>query len=144
MSVIYMYHSQDPDFGGMCGLGQNPAVAMLDHFCSLYGGQWECIHPGGYKTHCSTNHLNLQAAYEAHPDHLWVHLDSKGEVNLREFQHPVDNVVYVVGHDYEGFRGEDLIGPVVRIENARNDERESFAVACLIMVICNRWSRPWQ
>jgi hypothetical protein len=87
------------------------------------------------------NYSDLAAALEAYPDHMWVYLDPKGNITLNEFEHPKDNVVYVVGHDHEGFRGAELHGTSVRIENAHNDGRESFAIACLIMVICNRWSR---
>jgi hypothetical protein len=119
-------------------------ISLLDHFCTLYGGEWVCIHPGGYKTYCGITFLNLAAAYEAYPEHTWVYLDPKGEITLNEFEHPKDNVVYVVGDDHEGFKGEMLDGQKVRIESKHNDGRESFAIACLIMVICNRWSRQWQ
>lgn len=144
MSVIYLYYSHDPTKAGQCSTGNGPMISLLDHFCTLYGGKWNCIHPGGYKTHCGVNFPSLSAAYEEYPDHMWVYLDPKAEVTLNEFEHPKDNVVYVVGDDHAGFKGEELRGPMIRIECAHKDGRESFAVACLIMVICNRWSRPWQ
>ena len=145
MSIIYMYHSRDPATSGQCSSGNGSMISLLDHFCALYGGEWASIHPGGYKTHCGVNYQSLPVAYEAYPDHTWVYLDSKSETTLDEFEHPKDNVVYVVGDDHEGFKGEEFKGPSVRIENRHNDnERESFPIACLIMVICNRWSRRWQ
>lgn len=145
MSVIYMYHSQDPTFASQCSTGSGPMISLLDHFCALYGGEWVCIHPGGYKTHCGTNYPDLSAAYKAYPNHTWIYLDPKGEIALSEFEHPKDNIVYVVGDDHEGFKGEEFKGPSVRIENAHNDQtKESFAIACLLMVICDRWSRRWQ
>jgi hypothetical protein len=107
----------------------------------LYGGEWACIHQGEYQTLCGTNYPSLSVAYEAYPDHTWVYLDSKAEITLNEFEHPKDNVVYVVGDDHEGFRDEMLRGPSIRIKSRHDDGRESFAIACLIMIICNRWSR---
>lgn len=144
MSIVYIYHSRDPASSGQCSSGNGPTISLLDHFCTLYNGEWACIHPGGYKTLCGTNYPNLSAAYQAYPNHTWVYLDPKGEVTLHEFQHPIDNVVYVVGDDHEGFKGEKFRGTGVRIESNHNDGRETFAIACLIMVICDRWSRLWQ
>ena len=145
MSVVYMYHTENPDFASQCSTGQGNIISLLDHFCTIYGGGWAAIHPGDYQTHCPENYPSLSDAHLVYPNHTWVYLDPKGEQTLDEFQHPKDDVVYVVGHDFEGFRGVKFNGPSVRIENAHNDpDRESFAIACLIMVICDRWSRRWQ
>ena len=138
-----MYHSQDPASASQCSTGNGPMISLLDHFCTLYGGEWVAIHPGGYQTHCGVNYPSLSAAYEIYPDHTWVYLDPRGGITLNKFEHPKDNVVYVVGDDHRGFGTEEFRGPSVRIEN-RHGDRESFAIACLIMVICDRWSRQWQ
>ena len=70
-------------------------------------------------------------------DKTWVFMDSRRGVELAEFDHPVDNVVYCTGADDVGFDGH-LLPKGVRVRIA-TQERCAFPI--LVLVACDRWSR---
>lgn len=142
MSVVYLYHSQDPEVAANLTFGNGSMVSLLDHYCAMFGAKWAAVHPGGYQNYAGENYPTYEDAYQAYPNHTWVYLDPNADVALHEFEHPEDDVVYVVGRDIEGFSGVELHGQKVRLDTKKKGEM--FSVACLIAVACNRWSRQWQ
>jgi hypothetical protein len=140
MSVIFLYHTEDPAQGGTLSTGNGPMISLLDHFVARFDGRWEAIHPGGYRSYAGTNHESLAAARKAYPDHRWVFLDPNGETPLSKFEHPEKNVVYVVGPDHEASVFDLAGGETVRIES----DQELFAIAALIMAICDREIKAWR
>lgn len=142
MSVVYLYHSQNPDVAGTLTLGNGNMVSLLDHFCTMFGAKWAAVHPGGYQNYAGENYPTYEDAFQAYPDYAWIYLDPNSDVSLQDLEHPKDNVVYVVGRDIEGFKDVELHGPRVRLDTY--SKGEMFSVACLIAVACNRWSKQWQ
>ena len=137
MSVIYLYHTEDEDFGGMSA-GQ--AVPMLDQFLKMFGGMRACIHPtdADYSTSASTSYDTLEDAQAAYPDHAWVYLDPTATDKLETFVHPTGDTVYVVGHDAHGYGDSVLEGTRLKIMNF-----VGHAIPCLIAAICDRGSKSW-
>ncbi len=138
MSVIYLYYTEDDDFGG--SLSTAFAVPMLDQFLSMFGGQRACVHPvdADYKASAKDSYNTLEDAQAAYPDHEWIYLDRNATTHISEYQHPLDNVVYVVGHDADGY-GDSSIGKTIKVTKL-----DGHAIPCLISAVTDRWSRAWQ
>ena len=144
MSVVYLYHSEDSDFGGF--LSAASLIPVLDQYCYMFGGERAAIHPADaeYPSWSETEYATLEEAYEAYPDHTWIYLDPHATKYLDEMDaHPLDDVVYLAGHDDYGYKDTTFIGERYKLRMAGNDF-EGHAIPCLVAALCDRWSRSWQ
>lgn len=142
MSIIYIYYSDDP---GRCGhtdticTSNRSMISLLDRLVTMFGGQHVAINNGQYPLYSPISYPSLLDAHLAYPDHSWMYLYTNGDIFLDQYEHPKDNVVYVVGHEVTGIENIPLKGPKVRIRTFNTGESQS--IACLIVVICDRGSR---
>lgn len=139
MSVIYLYYTEDANFGG--SLSAAFAVPMLDQFALMYGGELACIHPVNtdYPATVATQFATLEDAQKAYPSHEWLYLDHNASDSLDDYVHPADNVVYVAGHDRDGF-GSSVIGRSVKLKTLQVPF-VGHAIPSLIALACDRRSR---
>jgi hypothetical protein len=72
-------------------------------------------------------------------DLTWVFLDPYGTVELKDFKHPTEDVIYCFGSDWNGF-GEDVVplGATVRVDlpgNADPGSRREFFASTLLPIV---------
>ncbi|MGH9158191.1 MAG: hypothetical protein ACRD1K_20675 [Acidimicrobiales bacterium] len=72
----------------------------------------------------------LQPARDQLRDHEWVFITPKGTVDLRNFEHPKQDVVYAFGRDFAAFDFEE---PSVRIATPRPTEFYSHIAAAIVL-----------
>lgn len=144
MSIKYLYYTEGISTGGV--LSAAFAVPFLDQVLLMYGGERMCIHPDGaeYGASAPESYPTLAAAQAAYSNHTWIYLCQSGSQCLDELVHPVDNVVYVVGHDLTGY-GVDNPSKRYKLRVVPPDF-EGHAIVCLSMAAIDRWMRlaPWQ
>jgi len=130
VSIKYLYYTEDTSTGGV--LSAAFAVPFLDQLLLMYGGERMCVHQpfADYRPSSPEHYPSLQAAQNAYPSHTWIFLRPDGLVFLDEIAHPVDNVVYAVGHDLEGFRDEEPQGTMCKLRVIPNDFA-GHAMICL-------------
>lgn len=140
MSVIYCYYTESVGTGGYLSAAQ--AVPLLDQMLYMYGGNRIAIHPpdADYPATSPETYPSLADAQGAYPNHTWVYLDSMATSYIDELAHPVDNVVYVAGHDLTGYGGETLNGNTFKIRT-QVPGFEGHAIVCLSMAVADRWAR---
>lgn len=140
MSVKYLYYTESEAFGG--NLSTAHSIPWIDQLTLMYGGSFACIHPdrADYEASARETYPTLLAAQAAYPSHTWIYLDQSAPTYIDELVHPADDVVYVVGHDLDGYRGEALNGNSYKMRVLPPDF-EGHAVVCLSLVAMDRWTR---
>ncbi len=82
----------------------------------------------------------------AHPGFVgyqWVYFSSDAPTWLDEYVHPIDNVVYVIGSDDDGYDGKplrELRGAVLSIRGWEPG-RNYYAATCVPIICYDRWLR---
>ncbi len=82
-------------------------------------------------------YTNLEEAMLNYPDHVFVALEPDGDVKLRDFEHPTDNIIYILGdNNWKGSNNIPSDIQKIRIDtpvdsNAR-PLRDFTAAMCLI------------
>jgi len=145
MSIIYMYHNEDSGTGG--GLSAAQLIPLLDQYTYMFGGERAEIMPvdSGYDSNTPQNTYNsLEDAWLAYPNYTWVYLSPYATTHLDEIAHPNDDVVYVVGHDLDGYSDSNLSNGIQVRLRTTTEPLEGHAIPCLISALNDRWSRQWQ
>lgn len=95
----------------------------------------------------NTHPFNFRTLEEALADPIfdgftWVWLDANGTTYVDEFAHPVDNVIYCIGHDASGFQKVEAAGPRIKIRFPRpaapGSDSEYWASTVASMVLNDR------
>jgi hypothetical protein len=75
-----------------------------------------------------------QEMFDAYPTHKFVILDSNSSNNYATYDHSDNDVIYCIGHDYNGWDGVDLTNKdTFKIKTAKeNTEWHSFNIALFI------------
>jgi len=145
--IKYIFHTEGDEFGGMLSMATPASTSFADQLCYLYGGELACIHPedADYDSMCKTQFPTLEAVQETYPNYTFVYFDPTATTYLDEFNHPEDNVVYVVGHDNYGFGDSDISnGTKIKLRTLHPEPFEAHAFSCLSSAIQDRWSKKWQ
>lgn len=147
-TIKYLYYTESASNGGQ--LTTDKSVMWLDVNLGLYGGQRMCVHPidADYPTTSDESYNTIEEAQNQYPNHTWIHLDPNAEVFLDELEHPLENVVYTVGHDAYGYGSAVLKGTKCKLRAAHfsNPEtNETHAMVALLAALFDRWIRnkPW-
>ena len=118
--------------------------AYMKRFATMHGMETVVIDRKGDMPGSVKRFPDIKAAMAA-PDlagHEWVFLDAKGDVHLDKYPHPVDDVVYCIGSDFDGFDGLDvkeLPGVKVKIRQLPNRKGEWYASIVAPIVVCYRY-----
>lgn len=141
MSVKYLYYTESEATGG--GLSAAHVVPLLDQELAMVGGSRMCIHPtdADYPATASESYHTLAAAQVAYPNYTWLYLDAEATQYLDELPPPVDDVVYVVGHDLMGYEGNSLNGERYKIRTLRTEPFQGHSIVMLTHAAIDRWVR---
>jgi hypothetical protein len=129
-------------------LGNRPTTfVMVDYWCGLFKdlrpafiNRNDCSVPSERSGVPRFASYKDARSSELLSDLQWVWLDEVGDINLDEYVHPVDNVVYVLGQEQEGFGDCLTPGDHVRVRiPALADAIASPSL--LVPILCyDRWA----
>ena len=131
MTVYLLFHPQD--------FGRNPMTYTHgDFWCSLFRIHPYIIESGNASVPSKRSGVaRANSLAEAIDDPLfigytWVWLDHRADQYLHEYQHPIDNVVYVLGHDVSGFGDVPTIGDHVQVSFGSTNEVHASLILPLL------------
>jgi hypothetical protein len=62
----------------------------------------------------------------------WVWLDHRAETYMNEYHHPRGNVIYVLGHDVNGFGDVEPVGDLIQVRFGSTNEVHSSLILPLL------------
>lgn len=136
MSVVFLIHHIADEIQSL--------RHAADMVCAMYGYHLRVIDTeGGLRALSREPYVDLDEALTdpRFDGWQWVFADADGATPLEEFQHPADNVVYVFGHDVNGFdRDVSLLpGSTVSLKSVHSSSYEHHALACLATMAVHRF-----
>lgn len=136
MSVYFLIHHEDD--------GVQPLRIGIDLICGMYGYQLRHIDlVGDMLEKSSEPYKNLDEALKdpLYKNYAWVFVDHRAKKFLDEFEHPIDNVIYVFGSDSSGFDRpvDKLPGKTVKLKSVHSDDYEHWSLACAATVAVHRF-----
>jgi len=116
----------------------------MDMLCAMYGYQLEYIDKTGDMDQRSGNvrsTLDQAWADSKFSGYTWVYFDGTyGTINLHDYRHPRDNVVYVIGSDFDGYNRSlvELNGDILKLKT-KNDSTDLHAAGVVAAIVNHRY-----
>lgn len=139
MNVTFLHHHEDERIEGL--------KIAADAICGMYGYQImrvDCTADKEIWT--KSKSINFFDLDEALSDPRFdgcqkVFFDPMASNSLADFQHPPDNVLYIVGHDSWGYSGRDIYseGEVLYAPSDYDNSYEHWAISVLIAAANHRF-----
>lgn len=91
-----MFHYESPETSSY-----SMSYSLWDHFLAI----WKfdtliVIDKSGIYPKRKHTYSTLEEAITAYPDARFVAFEEDGETRLRDFVHPADNIIYIIGDNY--------------------------------------------
>jgi hypothetical protein len=108
----------------------------------MFGYDWGYLDLYGDLARTPRVWASLQAMWDdpALADHSWVYFDGDGDQYIDEFDHPLEDVVYITGANEGGYRGVDLSNGIILKLRTTLPERSDWHVGpILLTALTSRW-----
>lgn len=84
----------------------------------------------------------IEDAVRKFPNHEFVFMSEKATKTLDQYTHPIDNVIYCVGSDTDGFQNFDISGyPNFQLKTTVKQGNHWYASSVVPMIIADRMLR---
>ena len=109
----------------------------IDQWCAMVG--FTHIMVDKTKTMKKTNNnvfYSIQEAIDAFPDHKFIFMEQMAKIKHTAFRHPIENVIYCVGSDTDGFQGFDTSSyQTLTLDNKRTQEESGYYASTVVPML---------
>jgi len=110
---------------------------MIDQWCAMAGLTHIMIDKTQKMKKTNKNVFwTIQEAIDAYPDHKFVFMEQMANTKHTEFKYPIDDVIYCVGSDDDGFQGFDLTSyQTLTLDNKRTKEESGYYASSIVPIL---------